>query len=86
MKIKAVKLYKDGSFNEEFLFGGENKSDGRKDVMYPGSLQNYVIDTGKEIILVDTGFAPETSFKGYTKINDYIPALEAAGYKNFSNS
>ena len=55
MKIKAVKLYKDGSFNEEFLFGGENKSDGRKDVMYPGSLQNYVIDTGKEIILVDTG-------------------------------
>ncbi len=81
MKIKAVKLYKDGSFNEEFLFGGENKSDGRKDVMYPGSLQNYVIDTGKEIILVDTGFAPETPFKGYTKINDYIPALEAAGYK-----
>ncbi len=26
-------------------------------------------------------FAPETPFKGYTKINDYIPALEAAGYK-----
>ena len=81
MKIKAVKLFKDGSFNEEFLFGGENKSDGRKDVMYPGSLQNYVIDTGKEIILVDTGFSPDTPFKGYTKINDYIPALEAADYK-----
>ena len=26
-------------------------------------------------------FASETLFKDYTKINDYIPALEAAGYK-----
>ena len=81
MKIEAVKLYKDGTFNEEFLFGGENKADGRKDVTYPGSLQNYLIDTGNEVILVDTGFSPETEFKGYTKINDYIPALKALGYE-----
>ena len=81
MKIAAVKLYKDGAFSEEFLFGGENKADGRKDVTYPGSLQNYLIDTGDEVILVDTGFSPETEFKGYTKINDYIPALKALGYE-----
>ena len=81
MQIKAVKLYKDGEFTEEFLFGGENKADGRKDVTYPGSLQNFLIDTGDEVILVDTGFASETPFKGYTKINDYVPALEELGYK-----
>ncbi|MBQ3394974.1 MAG: MBL fold metallo-hydrolase [Synergistaceae bacterium] len=49
--------------------------------MYPGSLQNFLIDTGDEVILVDTGFAPDTPFKGYTKIMDYVPALEALGYK-----
>ncbi len=81
MKIMAVKLYEGGEFNEEFLFGGENKADGRKDVMYPGSLQNFLIDTGDEVILVDTGLPSETPFKGYTKINDYVPALEALGYK-----
>ncbi|MBQ3403197.1 MAG: MBL fold metallo-hydrolase [Synergistaceae bacterium] len=81
MKIKAVKLYEGGSFTEEFVFGGENKSDGRKEVTYPGSLQNYLIDTGSEVILVDTGLPSETPFKGYTKILDYVPALEALGYK-----
>ena len=81
MQIKAVKLFEGGEFNEEFLFGGENKADGRKDVMYPGSLQNFVIDTGNEVILVDTGFAPGTPFKGYRVINDYIPALKEAGYE-----
>ncbi len=81
MKIKVVKLYDGGEFTEEFVFGGENKADGRKDVTYPGSLQNFLIDTGSEVILVDTGFAPGTPFKGYTKVNDYVPALEALGYK-----
>ena len=81
MQVKVVKLYEGGSFTEEFVFGGENKTDGRKDATYPGSLQNYVIDTGDEVILVDTGLAHETPFKGYTKVNDYVPALEALGYK-----
>ena len=81
MKIKAVRLFEGGEFNEEFLFGGENKADGRKDVMYPGSLQNYVIDTGDEVILVDTGFAEGSDFKGYRKVNEYVPGLEALGYK-----
>ncbi|MBQ7560496.1 MAG: MBL fold metallo-hydrolase [Synergistaceae bacterium] len=81
MKFKAVKLFEGGEFGEDFLFGGENKSDGNPEKKYPGSLQNFLIDTGNEVILVDTGFAPGTPFKGYTKINDYIPALETAGYK-----
>ena len=81
MEIKTVRLFEGGSFNEEFLFGGENKADGRKDVMYPGSLQNFLIDTGSEVILVDTGFPAGSEFKGYTKILDYVPALEALGYK-----
>lgn len=81
MQIKVVKLYKDGKFNEEFLFGGENKADGRKDVTYPSSLQNFLIDTGSEVILVDTGFAAETEYKNHVKINDYVPALKALGYE-----
>ncbi|MBQ7594234.1 MAG: MBL fold metallo-hydrolase [Synergistaceae bacterium] len=81
MEIKAVKLYADGSFTQEFVFGGENKADGSPDVKYPGSLQNYVIDTGSEVILVDTGLPSETPFKGYTKINDYVDGLKALGYK-----
>ena len=81
MEIKVVKLFEGGSFNEEFLFGGENRADGRKDVTYPGSLQNFLIDMGDEVILVDTGFKPDFEYKGYTKILDYVSALEALGYK-----
>ena len=81
MEIKTIKLFEGGSFTEEFVFGGENKADGRKDVTYPGSLQNYLIDTGDEVILVDTGFPPNTPFKGYTKIHDYLEGLELLGYK-----
>ena len=81
MEIKVVKLYDNGEFNEQFLFGGENKNDGNPDVKYPGSLQNFLIDTGSEVILVDTGLPAEQDLKGYTKILDYVPALEALGYK-----
>ncbi len=81
MQIKAVKLYEGGKFNEEFAFGGENKADGRKDVFYASSLQNFLIDTGSEVILVDTGFAAETEYKNHTKIMDYVPALKALGYE-----
>ncbi|MBR0257688.1 MAG: MBL fold metallo-hydrolase [Synergistaceae bacterium] len=81
MQIKVVKLYEGGTWTQDFVFGGENKADGRKEVTYPGSLQNFLIDTGNEVILVDTGLAPDTPFKGYTKILDYVPALKALGYE-----
>ena len=82
MKVKVVKLYDDGEFAGDFLFGGENKADGNKDEKFPASLQNFLIDIENgEIILVDTGLPAETPFKGYTKVNTYMDAFRALGYK-----
>ena len=61
MKIKAVKFRKDGFYTQPFIFGGEEgveKFD--KNIRYRGSLPNYLIDTGDEVILVDTGIPAGT--------------------------
>ena len=61
MEIKAVKFRKDGFYSQPFVFGGEEgmeKFD--RNVRYRGSLQNYLIDTGDEVILVDTGLPAGT--------------------------
>ena len=61
MIIKAVKFRKDGFYTQPFAFGGEEgpeKFD--PNVRYRGSLQNYLIDTGDEVILVDTGLPAGT--------------------------
>ena len=91
MEIKAVKFRKDGFYTQPFAFGGEEgieKFD--KNIRYRGSLQNYLIDTGTEVILVDTGFpagfpeeVKDKSAMGYTgkTICSYIDALAALGYK-----
>ena len=56
MIIKAVKFRRDGYYTQPFAFGGEEGPDKfDKNVRYRGSLQNYLIDTGSEVILVDTG-------------------------------
>lgn len=91
MKILAVKFRKDGYYTQPFAFGGEEGVDKfDKNIRYRGSLQNYVIDTGSEVILVDTGLPagfPEEvmneSAMAYTgkTICDYIDALSALGYK-----
>lgn len=82
MEVKVVKLYDDGVFAGDFLFGGENKADGSKEEKFSGSLQNFLIDMGNgEVILVDTGFPPEVPYKGYRKVNDYMDAFKALGYK-----
>ena len=51
MKIQAVKFYKNGFMTEPFAFGGEDIMEafdaGKK---YRSCLQNYVIDTGNEVI------------------------------------
>lgn len=75
---------------QAFAFGGENKNDGKTDIKYPSSLQNYLIDTGNEIILVDTGLPVETKdtepnektqiYVGH-KTQDYISAFKSLGYK-----
>ncbi len=91
MKIQAVKFYKNGFMTQPFACGledGVEKFDAN--VKYRSSLQNFVIDTGKEVILVDTG-TPENFpdqvvddktqiFLG-NKIKNYVDALKDLGYE-----
>lgn len=91
MIIKAVKFRKDGFYTQPFVFGGEEgpeKFD--KNIRYRGSLQNYLIDTGDEVILVDTGIpagtpeeAPDENSLVYTgkDICSYMEAISNLGYK-----
>ncbi len=91
MDIKAVKFRKDGFYSQPFVFGGEEGQEKfDKNIRYRGSLQNYLIDTGNEVILVDTGLpagfpdgAPEETASIYIgkSICDYMDALVALGYK-----
>ena len=91
MEIKAVKFRKDGFYTQPFAFGGEEGLD-RFDpqVRYRGSLQNYLIDTGDEVILVDTGIpagtpeeVPDETSPLFTgkDICSYMEAFAALGYK-----
>lgn len=91
MEIKAVKFRKNGFYSQPFVMGGEEgpeKFD--PSVRYRGSLQNYLIDTGDEVILVDTGLpagtpeeVPDENSALYTgeDICGYMEAFEALGYK-----
>ena len=91
MIIKAVKFRENGFYSQPFAFGGEEgpaKFD--PSVRYRGSLQNYLIDTGDEVILVDTGLPagtpeenPDESSLAFTgkDICSYMEAFEALGYR-----
>ena len=91
MEIKAVKFRKDGFYTQPFVFGGvEGPDKFDKNIRYRGSLQNYLIDTGSEVILVDTGIpagtpeeAPDENSKIFTgkDICTYMEAFAALGYK-----
>ena len=91
MDIKAVKFRKDGFYSQPFAFGGEEGTDKfDKNIRYRGSLQNYLIDTGKDVILVDTGLpagtpeeAPDENSAAYTgkDICSYMDAFKVLGYK-----
>ena len=91
MIIQAVKFRKDGFYSQPFAFGGEDGMD-KFDlgVRYRGSLQNYLIDTGDEVILVDTGLPagtpeekPDETSLAFTgkDICSYMEALAALGYQ-----
>ncbi len=91
MEIKAVKFRKDGFYSQPFAFGGEEGPE-KFDIgiRYRGSLQNYLIDTGDEEILVDTGLPagtpeerPDESSPAYTgkDICSYMEAFAALGYR-----
>ena len=91
MKVSAVKLYDKGFMLQPFAFGGEEGPQAfDPTVRYRSSLQNYVIDTGDEVILVDTGMPKEVPqavpdaatpiFMG-NKGDDYVTALRKLGYE-----
>ena len=91
MEIKAVKFRRDGFYTQPFVFGGEEgmeKFD--KNIRYRGSLQNFLIDTGSEVILVDTGIPagtpeenPDENSLAFTgkDICSYMEALATLGYR-----
>ena len=91
MEIKAVKFRKDRFYTQPFAFGGEEGMERYdKSVRYRGSLQNYLIDTGDEVILVDTGLpagtpeeVPDENSLAFTgrDISSYMEAFAALGYK-----
>lgn len=90
MKINAVKLYENGFMTQILAMGGEGTEGLDPTVKYRSSLQNYVIDTGSEVILVDTGMPSEVPeqvpdektiiFMG-NKVKNYTDALAELGYQ-----
>ena len=91
MEIKAIRMFDGGFMNQPFAFGGEEGKDKfDEQIIYRSSLQNFLIDTGNEVILVDTGFntgmaAPAKKLGAPLymgeKVADYMEALAAAGYQ-----
>ena len=91
MIIKAIRMFDGGFMNEPFAFGGEEGREAfDEQIIYRSSLQNFLIDTGDEVILIDTGFRASfpSPAKKYDaplymgeKIAGYMEALADAGYK-----
>lgn len=90
VKILPV-IYRDGGFmTQPFAFGGEEGVEAFDATMrYRSGLQNYLIDTGDEVILVDTGIpagtpeeSPDETTAIYTghDVQPYMEALSALGY------
>lgn len=90
MEIKAIKFCENGYMTQGFAFGGEEGAEKfDSNIKYRSSLQNYLIDTGSEVILIDTGLPKEspemmpdenTMIYVGTKIKDYVTNFEELGY------
>ena len=90
MKVIPLKYYDNGFMTQAFAFGGSRQKDKIEDVKYTSSLQNFLIDDGKEVILSDTGMPNETPafpkkdgvplWMG-EKIASFKEAFEKTGYK-----
>ena len=91
MEIKAIKFREGGFAAQPFAFGGEEGMDKfDKNIKYRSGLTNYLIDTGDEVILVDTGLPfgtpeeiPDENTNIYTgkDISGYMDAFKKLGYK-----
>ena len=84
-------MFDGGFMTQQFAFGGEEgKEMYDEQILFRSSLQNFLIDTGKEVILVDTGFktgmaAPAKKLGAPLymgeKVADYMDSFAALGYK-----
>lgn len=91
MEIKAIRMFDHGFMNQSFAFGGEEGQEAfDEQIIYRSSLQNFLIDTGDEVILVDTGFKADYAAPAKKlgaplymgeKVADYMASFEALGYK-----
>jgi len=91
MEIKAIRMFDGGFMNQSFAFGGEEGKEAfDEQIIYRSSLQNFLIDTGQEVILVDTGFKTGMSVPAKKlgaplymgeRVADYMTAFENLGYK-----
>ncbi|MBP3228786.1 MAG: MBL fold metallo-hydrolase [Bacteroidaceae bacterium] len=90
MEIKAIRMFDSGFMTQAFAFGGEDKAGFDEQIIYRSSLQNFLIDTGEEVILIDTGFktgmaAPAKKLGAPLymgdKVADYMEAFAALGYR-----
>ena len=91
MKIIPLKYYDGGYMTQAFAFGGtRDKAACDPNVTYPSSLQNFLIDDGKEVILSDTGLpnnaqdiAPKQGSPLWMgkKVATFEEALAKTGYK-----
>ena len=83
-------MFDGGFMTQQFAFGGEEgKEMYDEQILFRSSLQNFLIDTGKEVILVDTGFktgmaAPAKKLGAPLymgeKVADYMDSFAALGY------
>ena len=91
MEIKAICMFDGGFMNQPFAFGGEEGREAFDDqIIYRSSLQNFLIDTGDEVILIDTGFKADFNAPAQKLgaplymgelVADYMTAFGALGYK-----
>ena len=91
MTIKAITFRENGFYTQPFVMGGEEGPDKfDPNVRYRGALTNYLIDTGDEVILVDTGLpagtpeeVPDEKSLAFTgrDVGTYMERFAALGYK-----
>ena len=90
MEIKAIRMFDHGFMHQQFAFGGEGKEGLDEQIIYRSSLQNFLVDTGQEVILVDTGYEDGFAAPGKKlgaplymgeKVADYMQSLAALGYR-----
>ena len=88
--IKPVRFTENGFMTQPFALGGEGAEGLDPAVKYRSCLQNWVVDTGSEVILVDTGVPEDFPFGAPTpdatiyvgsKIKSYLEALADLGYR-----